>query len=449
MLKNRKNLLSIVISMLLVIVMLMPTALAESLQSKISLDKEAQAVILNYYQKYYNALSKLVSPDFSNEVEINDSTYANIRNLDIKIAYMKEFEEKYSNIKVDIQYFDLEKKDNIYNCQIYVKAQYHQKGNRDGELSSEGKEINITLENINDRYLITSITPKNAEYDEYIYNVKLGKNKEACTTYIQAVDEYVNDSIAKMPEFKVQWDKWDEEYKKNYKSNEKKDIESQQNQNNIRSTSVSYYGSKAAAYGSYYGRMYNYPTFKRMSGGDCTNFVSQCIWAGYGGIDGFNLWNYDDIRDRVASDYRMVNVSGSSNDWWGANCYSSNTASSNWKRVVDLWDFVTSHPSKGPSAIGKNNNQYYWQYSGNLYRGNVFQFYHYSKGRYGHSVIMVSPNSTSYNNSSLNDIRVAQHSDQYSDRKLSDAIIANGGLGWGQTGVCKMRILKFVGAVFN
>ena len=53
--------------------------------------------------------------------------------------------------------------------------------------------------------------------------------------------------------------------------------------NNVMAANASYSGSTAASYAQRYAKNYNkaaYPSYSIISGGDCTNFVSQCLFAG-------------------------------------------------------------------------------------------------------------------------------------------------------------------------
>jgi hypothetical protein len=56
----------------------------------------------------------------------------------------------------------------------------------------------------------------------------------------------------------------------------------------VQTISVSYDAASARSWGYWLGDKYDNYVFKRSSP-DCTNFVSQCIWAGYGGTSGYTI----------------------------------------------------------------------------------------------------------------------------------------------------------------
>lgn len=67
------------------------------------------------------------------------------------------------------------------------------------------------------------------------------------------------------------------------KYNKEKGISTSQIQNSTMRASAAYSGSAAANYAKRYALNYNsatYPFYSAIAGGDCTNFVSQCLFAG-------------------------------------------------------------------------------------------------------------------------------------------------------------------------
>ena len=140
---------------------------------------------------------------------------------------------------------------------------------------------------------------------------------------------------------------------------------------NMSSTTVSYNSSAAATY-AYITAPYSYdPNYIfRAVTKDCTNFVSQCVWAGYGGTSGYALpstpsQNYYAIvalRNRVQNDYRMVPGS-----WYGRYWRESYVVPpANWCGVTDFWDYAVGNTGNGPVATGFNNNKKWNQYSGTI-----------------------------------------------------------------------------------
>ena len=194
-------------------------------------------------------------------------------------------------------------------------------------------------------------------------------------------------------------------------------------------TTFSYSNTLGVQYAEKYWNNRN--TAFRASSPNCTNFVSQCIWAAYGG------WSTSDshatIVANIAARRRMMPSTTLSN-WFGHN----NGAGTPWESVVGLWNLATSNPATGPRATGSNNNALYTALiPGNISTGNVLQFRNGSSGNYTHSVFVVGFTSPpSYSN-----IMIAQNSSDVR-RSLMETINANGGAN------CHMRRLSFQSAVF-
>ena len=77
---------------------------------------------------------------------------------------------------------------------------------------------------------------------------------------------------------------------------------------------------------------------------DCTNFISQCVWAGYGGwLRGLDAETVAENRKRILKNVRQVD-----GVWYGS---ASHIGSPAWCRVVDFYNFVTNAgKSLGPLA---------------------------------------------------------------------------------------------------
>ena len=183
--------------------------------------------------------------------------------------------------------------------------------------------------------------------------------------------------------------------------------------------SVSFYPALAAGYGIYFGPKKQNQIFKRMpeGEGDCTNFVSQCLWAGYKGGYGLNPASAADretARKRVAENYRQTST------WFGRNYKSSyDYGSPAFVRVKTLWSYAIDNTGKGPRATGYNNNNHYSSLNVNIKQGDILQVTNKANSKYYHSVIVVSsgsyPISTAFKN-----VYIAQHSSDWGWRKLGD-----------------------------
>jgi hypothetical protein len=150
--------------------------------------------------------------------------------------------------------------------------------------------------------------------------------------------------------------------------------------------SCSYNTANGVAYADKYAYTSN-PCFVTLSV-DCTNFVSQCIWAAYGGWSG---GNESTMRTLITNRTYMMS-SSSLDNWFGH----SSGVSNPWGSVTNLWNFATSNPSVGPKARGNNNGGHYTNVSYlDINPGDVLQikmegYDTYSGYNYAHSLYVVS-----------------------------------------------------------
>lgn len=169
--------------------------------------------------------------------------------------------------------------------------------------------------------------------------------------------------------------------------------------------------------------------FYKVNGNNCTNFVSQCLWAGYGGY----ATDFSVMADRMNRRYQMTS------EWYAG----SGGGSPAWENVTNLWDYLMKSKSTGPTATGLNNGAVYTKlFVGSspqraIKPGNVLQFRVGSTGNYGHSVIVYTvPSSPSDTDTELNQIKIAQNTDDIIGRSLWEVINRKGGSN------CNMRLIR-------
>ena len=144
-----------------------------------------------------------------------------------------------------------------------------------------------------------------------------------------------------------------------------------------------YNRKKAIEYASKwaYKRNSKYYNFDNV-GGDCTSFISQCIYAGTG------IMNY---KKHIG---------------WYYNSSSDRTAS--WSGVEFLYDFLIRNKGTGPTAIKTVIKE--------LKIGDIIQL-RFSNDRFSHSLIIIDKKGNS-----LEDIYIATHTEDAYYRKLSTYI---------------------------
>ncbi|SHK96109.1 amidase domain-containing protein [Desulforamulus aeronauticus] len=138
---------------------------------------------------------------------------------------------------------------------------------------------------------------------------------------------------------------------------------------------VNYTSSNGASYARKYGKA-GPSYFYNISGNDCTNFVSQCVWAGYGGWDPSGDTNGVNAQ-RVSNKFRMTS------NWYAG----SGGGLSNWENVNSFYSYVTTNTGVGPKGtgyeIGKSPSSFNY---GQISKGNVLQGWPSYYTTYLHSI---------------------------------------------------------------
>ena len=164
---------------------------------------------------------------------------------------------------------------------------------------------------------------------------------------------------------------------------------------------------------------------------DCTNFISQCIWAAYGGwIPGFT----DDIVAKNAQRIKQ-NVRQVTGAWYGSKNY---IGSNIWCRVGEFYNFITSGKALGPKANKIAEGLFSYVNPGILRMGDVIQMIvaSYTPDRYGHSLYVTRAGET------WEDVLICCHSFDRLDApmtifsKFPDTYL-------------KLRVLRFESATFD
>ena len=213
-------------------------------------------------------------------------------------------------------------------------------------------------------------------------------------------------------------------------------------------SSYAYNGGRAATWaiahakdGNSESAYFSYLESTTNNSGNCQNFVSQCVWAGYGGPTAGS----GNVRQNILNDVRMV--SGSSG-WYGCPRGYFDYSSA-WISVNSFWTYVTSSPNLGPKGIGYNDGGLYTGLNADdLMEGRVLQLKNgprtEANGRYQHSVIVSSTADSEIMSTQYNKIYVCANNNDVCDVSLkSDMINHFGGSN------CYMRMIRLTSANFN
>lgn len=191
------------------------------------------------------------------------------------------------------------------------------------------------------------------------------------------------------------------------------------------------------------GRMYaqayalydNLPAEQRLfyydEGEDCTNFISQCVWAGYGGwLPGFTPDAIEKNSQRILDDYRQVK-----GVWYGSR---RGPGSNRWCRVEEFFSFATDRSKTlGPRARMIAQGGWDDINPDGILVGDVIQMVvtSYTSERFGHSLYVTS------SGQSWDDVLICCHTED----KLGES------MGWFEQfpDVYKrLRVMRFESGVF-
>jgi hypothetical protein len=159
-----------------------------------------------------------------------------------------------------------------------------------------------------------------------------------------------------------------------------------------------YSPSAAVAYARKYA-LGKAPNFYKVSV-DCTNFVSQCVWAGYGGTP-----TAANVENRV----RMTDV------WYAG----SGGGSYNWENVIMFFNYMVSSKTLGPQGYCSDSNPRKIDRisAASVKVGDVIQLWSSTEQKFCHSMI-VSENS----NNDWRMIKVCYHTTDFLDVNIIDRI---------------------------
>ena len=396
-----------------------------------------KVTISKFFDNYFESFKTKSIIDSSDFVEKNDETLLFANYFESAIEAAKAFGTGYRNYDYSLTYKNLSAKDGIASVSVMLKAKFQYENSREDINSSiSNVKYKFLLRNEKDNWIITKIDTDLFDVRKFKEFVDHKLKDNPSMTKREATIKTKNDKIKNIPKLLNQFSK-----------SLNNTITSEKKKKSLSPDSIvaplSYYiydydFNNGLYYAARFAENPDSTFFNYYSGSsyDCTNFVSQCVWASYGGyIDG----NDTVTKNNIANQIRMV--PGTYNTgWYGG----TGGGSLKWIRVESFYSYVTdTNKTVGPMGTGYNNGSVYSNLSPQvIYHGEVLQFRTGSTGNYTHSVYVTDREMFP---SSYSDVYVSRHSDNAYNRSLSSLIFAFTD-GYNQ---CYMRDIAFDYACFQ
>lgn len=413
-----------IISLLLIFTLFISLLPNSTVKAESYTKEEIQLVLDDFFLKLHETLLKDSTNDYTSEEFRSINGYIIAKSfVSTRESYIKLLNGICSVETKEILIEDLMETSSGLEAMVYVTYDYAYDDGTPENQSSVGGLYRVNLEFVDNHYKVIDLDTTDIEIQAIKDTLVVAKTRNLENNF-HAVDDYFSQA-AKNTDSMLELEESDF-----------LEPEEELPEKTPRG-SVSFNVDKARNWGYKLGLHEQNYIFKRAPL-DCTNFISQCVWAGYGGANGYNIPtdpSYSDatcvaLRKRVASDYRMTS------SWYGRN-YNSTAYSPpvNFCSVEEFYTYVTTNTGNGPKATAYNNNKVYSSMPTNYQKADVLQVYRKESKRYYHTVIVTTP--TTYSPANYAKVKVAQHEDEKKNRPLADLINKFGG------STCKLRLLRF------
>lgn len=359
----------------------------------------------NYFTSYFEDYITLTENTSNKYTEESKSTLIYNTIHKNKIYLYKTLDTPYEYFNSKIIYKNISKKENKFLVDLILSVSYKYKN---ATCHSKLCNIPYKLEIITKPELkICKIERTFSEDESLLYEMDIRSEDipmETLKSYLKIIEEKKCDDIDNIKSIS----------KENFFSN-----------NELTREYSNYSYNNGILYAEKFSTSYN-PLFYSAPG-DCTNFVSQCIWAAYGGYDFSNKKiSYENIKQK----YKMIPGSWHGNEGGGT---------PNWESVEKLYNYLCKEKTIGPNGSSLNNNKTFHSLApSSISLGDVLQFGSINK-RYSHSVYVTAINN---NGTKYSDIYISQHTADLYNRNLLELIYLFGGTD------CNMRCIKLKNSNF-
>jgi hypothetical protein len=395
---------------------------SRSQTSSVSVDSQIKETIEAYFTNRFDSQKTLsYSKLDGNIMANNDDTQLDETFHKISLAQKKLVNNSISNYQYQINYQKSSVNGDEASVELSLNLYFHyQKAPSDLDSAICGVNYSFVLKNNESNWVITQIDSDLEEFETFKNQVQEAMEQDTTLSKaaaIQKVDKTVTNEIELMRNNSIY-------LKGEARSSEISPdggSESTESSNISKSIYIScrkytYNPSCAVAYAAKY---YNAETTRDslfyILDYDCTNFVSQCVWAGYVGFDADSI---DTFKNYIAKKNGMLY-----NEWYAGTGGGANS----WENAAALFEYMVNSKAAGPNATTDfsdyNAKHHYRTISAaSINVGDVIQLWY--RTRYSHSIIITrKTNNTS--NCGYGDIYYSGHTNSRWNWSFWEAIYSS------------------------
>lgn len=395
-----------ILSAIIIMSVLLCNAMAIE-KENIKINSAAEELIVDFLDAYSTSLVELTPLDYSDFFWDTESTTVFALLTDYRIEYDSLWDSRYSNISIDPEFSNISAVDDeiVADVKLSYEANIWHDGKSEKTLGVI--DFTFTLKASDDNWKISAITREGDE--EWIEDAKTSSAKKTGTTVVSELKRLLNEELAKakaLPHTKMLYGTPIDPKETQVLNTSVEDTKASSMRNAL---IVAYDANKAVNYSDCYALTEN--SLFYVADKDCTNFVSQCVWAGYGGwVNGDETAN----AQNIAAHYRMYHHNNS--DWYTTSWFAhKNGGSSPWESATSHGNFALGNTGSGlgPFGLGSTTAVLYSNYdAGSIQRGDVVQLGR-SANDIRHSVIVRTAGS------SFENIFVNSHNSKHYNYPLS------------------------------
>ena len=316
-----------ILSAIIIMSVLLCNAMAIE-KENIKINSAAEELIVDFLDAYSTSLVELTPLDYSDFFWDTESTTVFALLTDYRIEYDSLWDSRYSNISIDPEFSNISAVDDeiVADVKLSYEANIWHDGKSEKTLGVI--DFTFTLKASDDNWKISAITREGDE--EWIEDAKTSSAKKTGTTVVSELKRLLNEELAKakaLPHTKMLYGTPIDPKETQVLNTSVEDTKASSMRNAL---IVAYDANKAVNYSDCYALTENSLFYEADK--DCTNFVSQCVWAGYGGwVNGDETAN----AQNIAAHYRMYHHNNS--DWYTTSWFAHKNGGSS------PWESATSH----------------------------------------------------------------------------------------------------------